>query len=524
MGEDDYAAVVRNVDAEFKADQERKKRVRAARERAAAKAIEVKPKTGTAEPKTQRGRPKKTGGLTERGAREIERSGGYGGPANPQILGPATQDDIATAFEQKADGRLRFCHDHGTWLYWTGNYWQRDGTMRAFNFARTVSREQSAGSDDDEKKAIRRATFASGVERFARAAPKMACSAKDWDSDIWLLGTPKGTVDLRTGDLRAPDQIDGITKITAVAPAMSADCPDFLSFLKQATGGDDAFQRFLKQIAGYCLTGVVREHVLLFVYGPGGTGKTTFLKVLTDILAAYAVTAPMTTFVAAPYDQHPTDLAMLRGARLVSAAETERGRTWADQRLRLMTGGDPITARFMRQDFFTYIPQFKCLIVGNHAPRLASVDDAIRRRMRVIPFTKTPAKPDLQLGERLRKEYPGILRWMIDGCLDWQQNGLIVPPVVDAETNRYLSAEAAVSEPFAAWLEACCELASGNRGIGEQSSHLFDSWRTYASLHGEDAGSKKAFGIELERAGCVSHRTATARLWMGIKLKDLIAR
>src|SRR5436190_113345 len=144
--------------------------------------------------------------------------------------------------------------------------------------------------------------------------------------------------------------------------------------------------RFLQQWAGYCLTGVTREHALVFVFGPGGNGKTVFINVLTGIVADYATTAAMETFAVSHSDRHPTDLAMLRGARLVTASETEEGRAWAETRIKQMTGGDKIAARFMRQDFFEYVPQFKLWITGNHKPGLRSVGEAIRRRMNLIPF------------------------------------------------------------------------------------------------------------------------------------------
>jgi putative DNA primase/helicase len=150
-----------------------------------------------------------------------------------------------------------------------------------------------------------------------------------------------------------------------------------------------------------------------------------FLNALTAILSAYAATAAMDTFTASKGDKHPTDLAMLRGARLVTASETEEGRAWAEARIKQITGGDPITARFMRQDFFTFVPQFKLTIVGNHQPVLKNVDDAARRRFNIVPFTRKPSHPDPQLEEKLRAEYPAILRWMVDGCLDWQKHGLV---------------------------------------------------------------------------------------------------
>ncbi|WP_088347468.1 MULTISPECIES: phage/plasmid primase, P4 family [Rhodomicrobium] len=437
-----------------------------------------------------------------------------------EIVGTVSQDAIATAFVGTADGRLLYCHSEGRWFFWEGHWWHKDERQLAFHFARKVARELSERLGDDDQKAIRRATFAAGVERFARSDPFVARTASDWDRDPWLLGTPGGTVDLKTGVLRPGDPADGITRVTAIPPADKANCPIWRTFLREATAGDGELVRYLAQICGYCLTGVVREHILLFLYGPGGNGKTTFLRVLTDILAAYAMMAPMTTFTAAPYDQHPTDLAMLRGARLVTAIETESGRAWAEARIKQVTGADPITARFMRQDFFTYVPQFKLLTGGNHVPTLRNVDDAIRRRVRIIPFQHKPVTADTALPEKLRGEYPAILRWMIEGCADWLANGLVLPASVASETATYLDTQAAVSEPFAEWLKECCELAPGGTRFEAFAAHLFDSWRAFASNAGIDSGSQKAFAKSLENAGCVSHRGAKGvRKWLGIQLK-----
>ena len=164
--------------------------------------------------------------------------------------------------------------------------------------------------------------------------------------------------------------------------------------------------------------------------GDGGNGKGVFLNTIASVMADYAVAAAMETFVSSSTDKHPTDLAMLRGARLVYASETEEGRNWADSRIKQMTGGDRIRARFMRQDFFEYLPQFKLLLIGNHQPNLRNIDDAAKRRFNIVPFTHKPPTPDPDLMTKLHAEWPGILRWLIDGCLAWQRVGLVRPPVV----------------------------------------------------------------------------------------------
>jgi putative DNA primase/helicase len=205
--------------------------------------------------------------------------------------------------------------------------------------------------------------------------------------------------------------INMITKITAVAPADKASCPLWLHFLDEATGGDPELTRLLQQWFGYCLTGSTQEHALMFIHGDGGNGKSVFLNTVAGIMGDYAVTAPMDAFTISTGDRHPADLAMLRGARLVAASETEQGRSWAESRIKQLTGGDPISARFMCRDWFTFKPSFKLTIVGNHAPMLTSVDDAMRRRINIVPFTHKPAHPDPTLESKLRKERPSILRW-----------------------------------------------------------------------------------------------------------------
>jgi P4 family phage/plasmid primase-like protien len=172
-------------------------------------------------------------------------------------------------------------------------------------------------------------------------------------------------------------------------------CPTWLGFLEDATQADAGLVRFLQQIAGYCLTGDTREHALFFIYGPGGNGKSVFLNTLNGILADYAETAVMDAFAASAHDKHSTDIAMLRGARLVSVSETEEGRAWAETRVKQLTGGDKVTARFMRQNNFTFTPRFKLVIVGNHKPVLTNVDDAAKRRFNMLirPSSARSAQP-----------------------------------------------------------------------------------------------------------------------------------
>ena len=257
------------------------------------------------------------------------------------------------------------------------------------------------------RKNLGRAAFANGVEKFAQHDPKLVMTADGWNSDPMLLGTPGGAVDLQTGELRTSRREDCITKMTGVAP-LDEPCPRWIQFLNEATGKDAGLIKFLQQWCGYGLTGLTREHALVFVYGPGGNGKSVFLNVVQTIMKDYAVTAAMDTFTASNTDKHSTDLAMLHGARLVTASETEEGRAWAEARIKQMTGGDTITARFMRQDNFSFTPQFKLTIAGNHRPILHNVDEAARRRFNIVPFLLKPEKVDNELEAKLMREAGGI--------------------------------------------------------------------------------------------------------------------
>lgn len=324
------------------------------------------------------------------------------------------------------------------------------------------------------------------------------------------------TIDLRSGVRREHRREDYITKCAAVAPDKNCQIPIWKNFLDTVTAKDKDLQSYLQRVAGYCMTGVTTEHAMFFFYGTGANGKGVFLNTLTAIFGDYAVVAPMEMFIATPNDRHPTELAFLRGARLVVAQETEKGRRWAESKIKALTGGDPISARFMRQDFFTFTPQFKLCIAGNHKPALRSVDEAIRRRIHLIPFIVTiPVKQrDPDLFEKLKPEWPGILQWVIEGCLEWQKQGLNPPKMVRDATSEYLSEE----DVIRTWIDECCGV---DKIYSQRKSELYASWKSWAEAAGEYAGTQKAFLTELENRGFETIRDSFGqRMFRGIGLKQ----
>lgn len=430
-----------------------------------------------------------------------------------EVLPTAGQDALASEFSARHGADWRYVAAWSRWLRWDGQAWRHEQTLQVYDLARVVCREVAATAPPKLAALISSAQYRSAVVDLARADRRHAATVDQWDRDSWLLGTPGGTVDLRTGQLREATRDDYITKLTAVAPT-STTTPLWTGVLNRAMAGDAELISYLQRLAGYALTGETREHALAFLYGTGANSKSTVTNTLAAVLGDYAVSAPMETFVVSAGDRHPTDLAMLRGARLVTAQETESGRRWAEARLKAMTGGDPITARFMRGDFFTFTPQFKLVLSGNHRPGLRDVDEAMRRRLHLVPFTQTvPVEErDPALLEKLKAEWGGILAWAIQGCLDWQSSGLRAPARVRAATDSYFASE----DTLARWIEERTEQGA-NRS--DTSANLFGSWKAWAEGAEEFVGSAKRFAQRLEERGFVSVRTSTgARGLRGLEL------
>lgn len=430
-----------------------------------------------------------------------------------------SEDNVALRFSQIYAEELRYVAPWGRWMRWNGCRWLHEDTLEVSDFARKVCRSVAAYVCTDiqlkpnEQKAVAKkygsAQTIAAVEKLAKADRRHAATIAQWDADIWALNTPAGVVDLRTGSLTSGAREAYMTKVTRASPGGA--CPTWLQFLHVATAGDADLIGFLKRMAGYCLTGSTRDHALFFVYGTGGNGKGTFLNTLQWILGDYNRTAGMDVFTEKKHDSHPTELAALMGARMVTAQETEEGKRWAEARIKALTGGDPITARFMRQDDFTYDPQFKLVIAGNHKPGLRNVDEAIKRRMHLIPFTvEIPAdRRDSRLSEKLRAEAGGILAWAIEGCLEWQQTGLSAPAAVVAATDEYLEQE----DQFANWITDCCELGA----FKHAGKPLYQSYKAWADRANEYAIPQKRWVAQMQTRGFVATRTKAGMMYEGIR-------
>ena len=407
----------------------------------------------------------------------------------------ATDDALALSFTTRYAEDWRYCAAWGKWLLWDGRRWHSDETLLIHDLIRVLCREAALKADSHRLAArLACSSTVNGVERLARSDRRHSATANEWDIDPWSINTTGGIIDLKTGQQRRHERKHLMTKI--VQASAQGDCPTWRAFLAEITGDDTQLQAYLQRMAGYMLTGSTQEHALFFLYGTGANGKSVFVNTLTSILGDYATHAPIDTFMEVHGDRHPTDLAGLRGARFVSAIETEQGRRWNESKLKALTGGDKISARFMRQDFFDYLPQFKLIIAGNHKPLIRNINEAMKRRLHLIPFTVTiPAeKRDAQLIEKLLAERNGILAWAVEGCLQWLQHRLNPPSSVLSATEDYFDEQDAIGDFIK---EEVVQLEQARIAIAD----IFQRWQEWADWRGEYVGTSRWLAQQLVNRG-----------------------
>lgn len=439
-------------------------------------------------------------------------------PAAAVAAGAPVNSDIgvAVAFATRNARGRRYVSKENRWYVWTDQRWQPDDLLSTQAAVAALCSEL-AGYETTPKAQLDMASgqTVSAVERLARFDHRLAASIDQWDRDNLLLNTPGGTINLRhSGPATKHRSEDYITRMTAVAPS-DVEHPLWTATLDRVLPDQQA-QVFLQRFAGYSLSGDTSAHGLLFCYGSGANGKTVVINTLRGIMGSYATVAATETFMGGAGDRHPTEIAGLKDFRLVTANETEEGRRWNQSRLAELTGGGPVSARFMRGDFFEFVPKFKLLISSNHRPALRGVNEAIRRRLHLLHFAVTipEGERDPHLEEKLRAEWPAILRWCLDGHALFRERGLQPPASVKAATEDYMTSEDARSR----WIDDACEL---DAEAWTSSRDLFASWCAFARAEGEYIGSQKKLSYELQDLGFkrAMNKERTARGWLGIRLR-----
>jgi len=421
---------------------------------------------------------------------------------------------------------LRFCHPWARWLVWDGRRWAIDDAgevkRRAKETVRAIYAEAAQAMDENERKA--RANWAMRSESrhrldamiaLAQSEPAIPVLPDDLDTDRWLLTVGNGTLDLRTGKLRPHVRDDMITHLVEVDYDPHAQAPLWQDFLTRVMDGNDDLSAFLQRAVGYSLTGDIGERVLFFLYGCGANGKSTFLEIIRAVAGDYGLRTPTETLLAKRDGTIPNDVARLKGARLVTAAEAEEGKRLAEALVKDLTGGDTISARFMRAEWFDFRPQCKIWLATNHKPTVWGTDKAVWDRIKLIPFTVTipEDEQDKRLLEKLKAELTGILAWAVRGCLEWQRNGLGVPSEVKEATASYRDE----MDVLGAFIADRCELSPT---AWETAKDIYDAYKDWCEANGEKPIGKRAFGLRLGERGLDQYRTYQARGWLGIQLKD----
>jgi putative DNA primase/helicase len=347
----------------------------------------------------------------------------------------------------------------------------------------------------------------------ARDLEGVAVQPAELDANLWTLNCSNGTIDLKGGVLLPHRREDLNTKMAPVRFDPNAEALLWLAFLDRIFGGDRAMIRFVQQSLGLCLTGDVTEEYLWIFHGEGNNGKNVLLDTVTALMGEYAAQAPPDLLTASKHGEHPTEIADLCGRRLVIASETEESATLRLQLIKRLTGDARLKARFMHRDFFEFGRTHKLVLLTNNLPVVTEGGEAAWRRLRVVPFRVIipAAERDPKLLAKLRVEWPGILAWVVRGCLDWQTNGLVVPTVVTEATSAYRGD----SDHVGRFLSDCCTLADG---VWATSLALQQRYSAWCGEQGERPLTGKALGVQLRKHGCRAEKSAGQRGWVGVEV------
>jgi P4 family phage/plasmid primase-like protien len=430
---------------------------------------------------------------------------------------PASDMANAERFAARNRDRARYCYGLREWFVWDGCRWANDDNGEVDRLGRATVKDMLIEAADRES--VDWAAKSHSLKRLRDMVilAQAECSVRfeEFDADTWKLNSRSGVIDLMSGEHGPHNPRDLMLRQAPVSFDLAAECPTFLRFLDRIFANDNDLIGFLQRAIGYSLTGEAGEQCLFVLVGNGANGKSTLIGVLQDLLGDYAQQTPMETLMVTKASGVGNDIARLRGARFVAALEAEAGHRLAEAKIKQLTGGDRVAARFLYKEHFEFTPQFKLWLATNQLPVINETQEAIWRRFRVIPFEVTipEAERDPALPEKLRAELPGILNWAISGCLDWQQGGLRPPAKVSNATKAYR----AEMDVVAQFIEDCCV----EEPMAEETvKALYDSFTDWCRLNGEQATGQRTFSQRLQERRHSACRIGKARKRRGIRLKS----
>jgi len=438
---------------------------------------------------------------------------------------PLTDAGNAERFAREHGADLGYVWAWGRWAAWDRTRWAVEQTGEEIRRAKATVRRIYAEAANIGEPNVRKATAgwarkSEAVQRIhalvTLARAELPADADDFDREPMLLNAMNGTIDLGDGTLRQHDRADRITKRCETHYDPTAKAPTWERFLGRILPDPDV-RAFVQRAVGYSLTGDTSEQVLFIAHGTGANGKSTFLETLRLVLGDYAKKTPGETLLAKREGGVPNDVAALRGARFVAAVETADGRRLAETTVKELTGGDTVSARFMRAEWFEFRPVLKLWLGTNHRPQVRGTDEAIWRRLRLVPFNVTipPDERDRTLPARLARELPGVLAWAVAGCLEWRKHGLAAPAAVTAATAAYRTEQDVLGQFLA-------ERTERLDGSWTSTAALYAAFGAWCDASGEKAPSKRALVLALSERGLCDERRSVAgrkaRGWAGLHL------
>ena len=425
-------------------------------------------------------------------------------------------------------GGIRFCFQWKKWLIWDSTHWEVDETNEIERLAKIVTRNihrevADINLSEEQAKAITRHAHQSEKRErikatisLAESEPTIPVVPDKLDADPWLLNCKNGTVDLRTGELKKHNRQDLITRVVPYDYSPEGKEPArWLSFLERIFNNDTELISFVQRLLGYSLAGVVREHILAIFYGKGDNGKSVLLETLREILGEYGMVATASLLLAMKHKGHPTDIADLFRKRFVYAIETDDGRHIAEATVKQLTGGDSIRTRRLYENSWQFTPSHTLFLATNHKPDVTGTDHGIWRRLRLVPFdVRIPkAEQDAELKDKLLLEAPGIVRWLVQGCVEWQRLGLSEPGAVTKATGDYRQEQDTLGRFF----EEHCLIGSAYR---VKFSALYECYKNWAETSGERCESQKNLGAQLVERD-FEKKKSNGIWYLGIGLREI---
>ena len=448
--------------------------------------------------------------------------------ANKFVTGEMQFTDVTNCdYFLKAYGDIiRYCITWNKFLFWNGTNWDIDTrgrvAERCKKFVHKMYRGMRYITDRQleaafEKHLIKSESFRriQALEGLLKISEEIKVEDFELDRDNYLFNVEGWTLNLKNGRSKVPNAKDLITKKSRFIYEKDAECPVWKMFLMQIFNKDLQLIRFIQKAMGYALSGDVSEQCLFILWGTGANGKSTFLNVMLELFGDYALSTGIETFMKKNSEQS-NDIARLKGMRLVTTSEIEQGRQISESLIKMVTGEDALTARFLYGEYFSFKPTFKIFMATNHKPKIRGADNGIWRRIKMIPFTVTipPEQRDKNLTEKLIAENSGILNWLLKGYAMWKKEGLEEPAAVREANEEYRMDMDSVGT----FVTDCLELDASLQWR-LPTNMLYQTYIKWCNKNNERVMSQKWLGMRMSEKGFKRVITNGQRLWCGLAVK-----